>query len=244
MHSLPQTKVQIRRLIVAAKDYTVSNLTVSGKCYLVYGIYGVSYAGRIDGYWYYWHGQRKTLMPDKQKKHCWCLVILLVMGRAWIILEQRNWQIRKIRQMPSILQKKAFRFIKQMQKMLRKCLIITMVHKSLTKTEDTWKDADETMLDTDKVNTLLSYLTTIKASDVIEDTEDIEQYGFSSPTNQVTGFDGGRETTFTIGMQNSITDKYYLMVNYDESKVYVVDSSMLTACGYSIEDLTPEETTE
>ena len=33
-------------------------------------------------------------------------------------------------------------------------------------------------------------------------------------------------------------------VNYDESKVYVTDSSMLTACGYSIEDLTPEETTE
>lgn len=115
---------------------------------------------------------------------------------------------------------------------------------TLTKTEDTWKDADETVLDTDKVNTLLSYLTTIKASDVIEDTEDIEQYGFSSPTNEVTVSTAAGETTFTIGMQNSITDKYYLMVNYDESKVYVTDSSMLTACGYSIEDLTPEETTE
>lgn len=115
---------------------------------------------------------------------------------------------------------------------------------TLTKTEDTWKDADETVLDSDKVNTLLSYLTTIKASDVIEDTEDIEQYGFSSPTNEVTVSTAAGETTFTIGMQNSITDKYYLMVNYDESKVYVTDSSMLTACGYSIEDLTPEETTE
>lgn len=115
---------------------------------------------------------------------------------------------------------------------------------TLTKTEDTWKDADETMLDTDKVNTLLSYLTTIKASDVIEDTEDIEQYGFSSPTNEVVVSTAEGKTTFTIGMQNSITDKYYLMVNYDESKVYVIDSSMLTACGYSIEDLTPEETTE
>lgn len=115
---------------------------------------------------------------------------------------------------------------------------------TLTKTEDTWKDADETVLDSDKVNTLLSYLTTIKASDVIEDTEDIEQYGFSSPTNEVAVSTAEGETTFTIGMQNSITDKYYLMVNYDESKVYVVDSSMLTACGYSIEDLTPEETTE
>ena len=80
--------------------------------------------------------------------------------------------------------------------------------------------------------------------DVIEDTEDIEQYGFSSPTNEVTISTAAGETTFTIGMQNSITDKYYLMVNYDQSKVYVTDSSMLTACGYSIEDLTPEETTE
>ena len=112
---------------------------------------------------------------------------------------------------------------------------------TLTKTEDTWKDADETVLDSDKVNTLLSYLTTIKASDVSEDTE---QYGFSSPTNEVAVSTAEGETTFTIGMQNSITDKYYLMVNYDESKVYVVDSSMLTACGYSIEDLTSEETTE
>lgn len=86
-----------------------------------------------------------------------------------------------------------------------------------------------------------SYLTTIKASDVIEDTDDISQYGFSSATNEVTVTTKDSETTFTIGMQNAITDKYYLMVNYDESKVYVIDSSMLTACGYSTSDLMPDE---
>ena len=97
------------------------------------------------------------------------------------------------------------------------------------------------ILDDDKVKTMLSYLTTIKASDVIEDTDDISQYGFSSATNEVTVTTKDSETTFTIGMQNAITDKYYLMVNYDESKVYVIDSSMLTACGYSTSDLMLDE---
>ena len=112
---------------------------------------------------------------------------------------------------------------------------------TLTKTDDQWQDADGVILDDDKVKTMLSYLTTIKASDVIEDTDDISQYGFSSATNEVTVTTKDSETTFPIGMQNAITDKYYLMVNYDESKVYVIDSSMLTACGYSTSDLMPDE---
>ena len=87
---------------------------------------------------------------------------------------------------------------------------------TLTKTDDQWQDADGVILDDDKVKTMLSYLT------VTVTTKD-------------------SETTFTIGMQNAITDKYYLMVNYDESKVYVIDSSMLTACGYSTSDLMPDE---
>lgn len=115
------------------------------------------------------------------------------------------------------------------------------VQVTLTKTDDQWQDADGVILDDDKVKTMLSYLTTIKASDVIEDTDDISQYGFSSATNEVTVTTKDSETTFTIGMQNAITDKYYLMVNYDESKVYVIDSSMLTACGYSTSDLMPDE---
>ena len=102
---------------------------------------------------------------------------------------------------------------------------------TLTKTDDQWQDADGVILDDDKVKTMLSYLTTIKASDVIEDTDDISQYGFSSATNEVTVTTKDSETTF----------KYYLMVNYDESKVYVIDSSMLTACGYSTSDLMPDE---
>ena len=65
---------------------------------------------------------------DKQKKTLLVLVILLVIA-VLDYLEQRNWQIRKRRQMLSILQRKAFRFIKQRQRMLKKCLIITMVHK-------------------------------------------------------------------------------------------------------------------
>ncbi len=112
---------------------------------------------------------------------------------------------------------------------------------TLTKSDDGWQDAEGVILDDDKVKTMLSYLTTIKASDVIEDTDDISQYGFSSATNEVTITTKDSETTFTIGMQNAITDKYYLMVDYDESKVYVIDSSMLTACGYSTSDLVPDE---
>lgn len=112
--------------------------------------------------------------------------------------------------------------------------------------ESVWEYIDGDAIyqfDTDKVSTMLSYLTTITADSVIEDPEDITQYGFSTPTNEITITTEDGSTTYTIGSSNEITGSYYLMVDYDESKVYVIDSSILTACGYTIDDLMPEEDT-
>lgn len=110
--------------------------------------------------------------------------------------------------------------------------------------ESVWEHIDGDAIyqfDTDKVSTMLSYLTSITADSVIEDPEDITQYGFSTPTNEITITTEDGSTTYTIGSSNEITGSYYLMVDYDESKVYVIDSSILTACGYTIDDLMPEE---
>lgn len=107
--------------------------------------------------------------------------------------------------------------------------------------DETWQDETGETLDEDKVSAMLNYLETITASDVIKNSKEISQYGFDSPTNIVTVKTGDTTTTLTLGAQNSITEKYYLLLNDDESKVYVVDSSILTACGYGTDDLLPEK---
>ena len=51
-------------------------------------------------------------------------------------------------------------------------------------------------------------------------------YGFDAPLGEIRLIADGAETVFTIGMYNEMTGEYYVLINDDHSKVYVVDQTL------------------
>lgn len=116
---------------------------------------------------------------------------------------------------------------------------------SFEKEGDVWHSGDDVgiPLVQTMITTMLGNLSEVTASQQINAPEDIAEYGFKDPTNVVQVRFGEEELTFTIGMYNSVTGQYYLMVSGDEN-VYLVDGQISGAFTKSIEDLTETEEEE
>ena len=112
---------------------------------------------------------------------------------------------------------------------------------------DSKKDVDENIVETE----MLSALVEIASEEKIDDSSDLEDYGFvkengrtTSSTNTITIVDSqDKEHIIYIGNANPYdSSKYYMMVEGDES-VYVVESSLVDAFSKSSDDLEKEEET-
>ena len=79
---------------------------------------------------------------------------------------------------------------------------------------------DEAVVD-DTLNTFAS----VSASRVLENVT-ASDYGFDAPLGEIRLIADGAETVFTIGMYNEMTGEYYVLINDDHSKVYVVDQTL------------------
>lgn len=116
---------------------------------------------------------------------------------------------------------------------------------SFEKEGDTWyysEDKSISLIQT-MITTMLGNLSEVTAEQQITAPEDSKEYGFDEPSNVITARTGQEERTLTIGMQNSITGQYYLMVSGDEN-VYLVDGQLTSAFGRSLEELTQQEEQE
>ncbi|NLK77878.1 MAG: DUF4340 domain-containing protein [Clostridiales bacterium] len=104
---------------------------------------------------------------------------------------------------------------------------------------DTWYyQSDHSInIDQDKINTMLAAVADVTSEEKLENVEDTSEYGFDNPTNVLTFTMGDGTRTITIGMQNEITNQYYIMDNNSDT-IYIVDSSMSTAFSKSVEDMT------
>lgn len=111
------------------------------------------------------------------------------------------------------------------------------------KEDDTWiSENDETIkLDQSAVTSILGKLSTLEAEEAVETSEDFSVYGFDTPLNVITFTTAEGTTTLTIGMQNSITNQYYLRKN-EENTLYLVSSSFPSGFSQTLADL--EDTTE
>lgn len=104
---------------------------------------------------------------------------------------------------------------------------------------DTWYyQSDHSInIDQDKINTMLAAVADVTSEEKLENVEDTSEYGFDNPTNVLTFTMEDGTRTITIGMQNEITNQYYIMDNNSDT-IYIVDSSMSTAFSKSVEDMT------
>ena len=92
-------------------------------------------------------------------------------------------------------------------------------------TDDGWVKSDEEdfPVNQDKLDEVAGALNNVTAQRVLEDVEDISQYGLDSPQNTVTVVTSdGKETDLRIGEENESVSQYYIGKDDDDSVVYLV----------------------
>ena len=92
------------------------------------------------------------------------------------------------------------------------------------KKDDSWVKKDETAFPVNQttLDSAASAIETVEADRVLEDVEDLTEYGLDSPSNTVTVDTADGTTKFNIGDENTSTNQYYISRDDDDSTVYVV----------------------
>ena len=102
------------------------------------------------------------------------------------------------------------------------------------KKDDSWVKKDDTDFPVNQstLDSAASSVTSVESDRVLEDVDDLAEYGLDSPANTIkivtkSEDEDGDDTTATlyVGDENSSTSQYYVRKDDDEKTVYLVDSS-------------------
>ena len=117
------------------------------------------------------------------------------------------------------------------------------------KKDGTWIKKDETdfPVDQDTLESAASSISSVSADRVLEDVEDLSEYGLDDPSNTITVItnddnDDESETVFRVGIENDSTSQYYLCKDGDEKTVYVVANSVISPFMDSLYDYAAMDT--
>ena len=101
-----------------------------------------------------------------------------------------------------------------------------------------WADDPEFPLDDTTVQTILGLLTDLKPQQTITEGDTLEAYGLDQPfaTLTATRPDGG---TLTVALGNTTTDgdSYYMLMDGQESPVYIISDELYTCMSQTIYDM-------
>ena len=101
-----------------------------------------------------------------------------------------------------------------------------------------WSDDPEFPLDDSTIQSILPLLTNLKPQQTITEGDTLEAYGLDQPFATLTAAkpDGG---TLTISLGNTTTDgnSYYMLMNEQESPVYIISNSLYTEMSKTIYDM-------
>ena len=106
------------------------------------------------------------------------------------------------------------------------------------KKDDSWVKEDETAFPVNQttLDSAASAIETVEADRVLEDVEDLTEYGLDSPSNTVTVDTADGTTKFNIGDENTSTNQYYISRDDDDSTVYVVAADTVSPFMNSLYD--------
>lgn len=106
------------------------------------------------------------------------------------------------------------------------------------KKDDSWVKKDETAFPVNQttLDSAASALEKIEADRVLENVDDLTEYGLDSPSNSVTVTTDDGTTKFNIGDENTSTNQYYISKDDEDSTVYVVAASTVTPFMNSLYD--------
>ncbi|WP_342755891.1 DUF4340 domain-containing protein [Kineothrix sedimenti] len=114
---------------------------------------------------------------------------------------------------------------------------------SFTKEGDVWyENSDKTVsIDAGALENIIEEAVSVTSEDVIENVEDMSQYGLDNPEITVTYTTENGNITLEIGDYNSAVSKYYVCVK-GENMVYTMDSTARDSFTKSLDDLKTVET--
>ena len=106
------------------------------------------------------------------------------------------------------------------------------------KKEVTFEKKDETAFPVNQttLDSAASAIETVEADRVLEDVEDLAEYGLDSPSNTVTVDTADGTTKLNIGDENTSTNQYYISRADDDSTVYVVAADTVSPFMNSLYD--------
>ena len=106
------------------------------------------------------------------------------------------------------------------------------------KKDDSWVKKDETAFPVNQttLDSAASAIKKVEADRVLEDVEDLTEYGLDSPSNTVAVDTADGTTKLNIGDENTSTNQYYISKDDDDSTVYVVAADTVSPFMNSLYD--------
>ena len=106
------------------------------------------------------------------------------------------------------------------------------------KKDDSWVKKDETAFPVNQttLDSAASAIETVEADRVLEDVENLADYGLDSPSNTVIVDTADGTTKLNIGDENTSTNQYYISRDDDDSTVYVVAADTVSPFMNSLYD--------
>ena len=113
------------------------------------------------------------------------------------------------------------------------------------KDDDSWVKKDETDFPVNQttLDSAASAIASVDSDRVLEDVDDLSEYGLDSPSNTIKIVTKSDEedgdditTTLYVGDENSSTSQYYVRKDDDEKIVYLIDSSCVEPFTKSLND--------
>lgn len=103
--------------------------------------------------------------------------------------------------------------------------------------EWTWSDGPDFPLNGDTVASIAETLSTLKFQQVLPATETKEEYGLDTPAASLTVSGADAEQSLVFGKTTTDGDSYYMMMNGDESTVYIVADTLVKLMQMPIYDM-------
>lgn len=108
--------------------------------------------------------------------------------------------------------------------------IVDKKETTFEKKDDSWVKKDETAFPVNQttLDSAASAIEKVEADRVLENVDDLTEYGLDSPANTITVATDDGTTKFNIGDENTSTNQYYISKDDDDSTVYVVAADTVT----------------
>ena len=122
--------------------------------------------------------------------------------------------------------------------------IIDKENITFEKDSDNWVDKNDAGFPVNQstMDTTAEALKDVKADRVLNDVEDLSEYGLDSPANTITVKTDDATTRICVGDENTSTSQYYITKDDDDKTVYVVAADSISPFMKSLYDYAESET--